>query len=83
MNLKEFLNQNEIFGFEVIPNQLIMNIITLNEEIISLDIDTSSIPGGSKLETKTNFIIQGDILTIENLSINIEETNVLSSEEIR
>jgi len=78
MKLKEFLEKNDVTGFEVIENQLVMNAI-VNGASFGLNVDTSNIPGGTVLVQYTDFTIDGDTLTVGGLDINIEDTEMLGS----
>jgi hypothetical protein len=78
MTINEYLNGRTITAVEIIQD-LIFNIF-IGEEVMGLDIDTSSIPSGSVLQYRTDFVINGDLLTVDNITINMNETNVLYQE---
>jgi hypothetical protein len=78
MTINEYLNGRTITAVEVIQD-LIFNIF-IGEEVMGLDVDTSNIPSGSVLEYRTDFQVNGDLLTVDNITINLNETNVLYQE---
>ena len=75
MNLKTFLENNDPNAFEIIPDLLILNIF-VNDVPYALDVDTQNIQAGTILQKTTNFSINENILTVENLSLNIETTHL-------
>lgn len=80
MTLKQFIEENQVTAFEVVPNILIINVI-VGEVEYGIDVDTSSIPFGTQLQKIEEFIIEDDILTIGNLSINTLETYMLGMDD--
>ena len=78
MTINEYLNERTITAVEVIQD-LIFNIF-IGEEVMGLGIDTSNIPSGSVLQYRTDFQVNGDLLTVDNITINLNETNVLYQE---
>ena len=42
-----------------------------------LNIDTSNIPAGTPLEYRTDFILENDILSISDVSINTNDVEML------
>jgi len=80
MNLKTFLENNNVNAFEIIPNILILNVFVDNTPY-GLDVDTSNIQAGTQLSKITNFSIDNNILTVDTLSLNIETTNMLKTTE--
>jgi len=78
MTINEYLNGRTITAVEAIQD-LIFNIF-IGEEVMGLDIDSSNIPSGSVLQYRTDFQVNGDLLTVDNITINLNETNVLYQE---
>jgi hypothetical protein len=78
MTINEYLNGRTITAVEVIQD-LIFNIF-IGEEVMGLSIDTSNILSGSVLQYRTDFQVNGDLLTVDNITINLNETNVLYQE---
>lgn len=77
MNLKTFLQENNVTGFEIIPGVLIMSAVVEGSAMYAIDVDTSSIQNGTQLVNTSNFTIENDTLTVDGLSLNISETNML------
>lgn len=81
MKLKKFLEENEVTGFEIIQNQLIINAITEGGATYGLNVDTSNITNGTPLTTETEFTIEDGILTVGGIVVNTEEVDMLLSDE--
>ena len=77
MTLKQFLEENTVTGFQIIPDTLIINIITDNDTTNAIDVDTSNILSGTQLVNVNTFEIVGDTLTVSNLTLNTLTTNML------
>jgi len=75
MTLKEFIENNEIDGFEKVGT-ILMNVVS-NGSPYGLDVDTSSLIAGTKLEVYNEWILVDDILTINGLHFNTTEINLL------
>ena len=73
MILRQFLQENQITGFEIIENQLIINVVT-NETLYGLSVDTSNIQSGTPVTFTADYIINDNMIEIDELSINIDET---------
>lgn len=76
MKLKQFLQENNVTGFGIIKDTLIMNIITDNIKRQRLDVDTSNIIAGTQLTDISDFTVENDILTVDTISININEIDI-------
>ena len=81
MKLKNFLQENPQVSFEIIPNILILNVI-VGSVTYGLDVDTSNIQNGTRLETVSEYTLENDILTVSGLSLNTNDVDVLESELI-
>jgi hypothetical protein len=75
MTLKEFIEENQVTGFEKIED-LLINVV-VNESSYGLDVDTSNIESGMILEIVVDFQIVEDILYIENFTYNTNDINLL------
>jgi hypothetical protein len=71
--LKEFLEENEVAGFEMIGN-LIINVIA-NGVTYGLNVDTSNIEAYTQLETVNEYEIKDNILIVGN--ITLDTNNIL------
>jgi hypothetical protein len=80
MTLKQFMEENTVTAFDVVPEVLILNVEVDGTEY-ALDVDTSEIPFGTMLERVEDFTVDGDILTVAGLTLNTSTTNVLGLPE--
>ena len=78
MTVKEYLNGRTITAIEI-HDQLVFNIF-IGDELIGLDINISSVPSGTPLSYRTDFQIINDILTIDTISLDLNNNNVLGYE---
>jgi len=75
MTIQEFLNENTLSAIEK-TDTLIINLV-VGESTYGLDVDTSSIEAGTTLIRTTNFQIEENLLTCEDISVDITTTNML------
>jgi len=77
MTLKEFLKTNTISAVDVVDGfNLIINVY-VEEAIYGLKVDTSNIPAGTPLTKHEDFILNGDILSVDDISIDTATTEML------
>ena len=74
MTLKQFIEEKNVTGFEIVSN-LILNVV-VGEERYQLDTDTSQLQAGTQLSLVETFTIDGDLLTIDGITVNTTEVNV-------
>jgi hypothetical protein len=79
MILKDYLQDKVLIGLEKY-NDIILNVFT-DKEMIGLDVDTTTIPGFSKLTYTEDFVIEGDIIKLGDLELDTNIVNVLVEEE--
>lgn len=77
MTLKEFTQDNTITAVEIAEEVGIIFNVYVEEAGYGLDIDTTNITNGTPLSIKTDFTIQDNILTVENISIDMTQINML------
>jgi len=80
MTLKEFLKDKTLTAVELINydyNQIIN--VYVDGICYGLAIDTSNIPTGTPLEYRTDFTLDGDILSVSDFSINTNNIEMLGS----
>jgi len=80
MTLKKFIQENNVTAYEVVSNNLIINAV-VEETSYGLDVDTSNIPGGTPVIKYENFTLNEDLLTVDNITININDVNMLGFTE--
>ncbi len=73
--LKEFMQENEVTGFSVINDILVSALV--GQSTYGLDVDTSSIVAGTTVTNVSEFSIDGDSLTVNHITLNTAETNML------
>jgi len=78
MKLKDILQKNDVIAFEVIENQRILSVILKNDIRHALNVDTSNILAGTQLTVVDDFSIKNDILTVSNISLNVNEVEVIT-----
>ena len=74
------MQENQVNAFQIVPNVLILNAV-VGQTDYALDVDTSNIPFGTKLQTENQFSVVDDILTVGNLTLNTEQTHLLEIED--
>jgi hypothetical protein len=77
MTLKEFLETNTITAVDTVDGfDLIINVY-VGDVIYGLKADTANIPAGTPLTKREDFTLNGDILSVDNISIDISKTEIL------
>lgn len=79
MTLKEFLLGKTLVAVDLIDfdyNQII-NVYVDENVCYGLNIDTSFIPAGTPLDYRTDFTLIDDILSVSDVSININNIEML------
>jgi hypothetical protein len=81
MKLKQYMQENTVKGFEVIENQIAISVILESGARHALDVDTSSIPNGTRLTVVENFSVDDGIITVAGITLNTEEVEITTPEE--
>jgi len=77
MTLKEFLETNTITAVDTVNGfDLIINVY-VDGACYGLNIDTSNVPAGTLLTTRKDFDVVGDILSVDNISLDMSKTEML------
>jgi hypothetical protein len=79
MKLKQFIEENNVTAYEIVPEVVIMSAV-VGETSYGLNVDTSNIVGGTLVIRFENFSLEGEILTVDGLSLNINEVDMLGSD---
>lgn len=82
MKLNQFMQENQVTGFEVLEDHLVFSVI-VNNTAYALEIDTSSVASGTQLTRTGNFSVDGDILTVAGVTLNLAEVEIITPEERR
>ncbi len=77
LTLKQFLFGKRITAVDVIDGyDLIINVY-VDDACYGLNIDSSNIPGGTSLINREDFTINGDILSVDDIAIDINKTEMI------
>lgn len=82
MKLNQFMQENKVTEFEVLENSLVFSAI-VNSTAYSLETDTSRVASGIKLTRTSDFSIDGDILTVAGITLNLAEVEIITPKERR
>jgi len=80
MTLKQFMEENQVIAFQVVPDVVILNAV-VDQTDYALDVDTSNIPFGTQLQTENQFSVVDDVLTVGTLSLNTAQTYMLGMDD--
>lgn len=75
MTIKEFLQDKTLTAVGVVEN-IIINLIT-EDGTDGIDVNTSNISSGILVITRTDFTLNDNILSIDDITVDIETTNML------
>jgi len=77
LTLKQFIFGKRITAIDTVDGfDLIINVY-IDDACYGLNIDVSNVPGGTLLTKREDFAIEGDILSIDNISIDISKIEML------
>ena len=77
LTLKQFIFGKRITAIDTVDGfDLIINVY-IDDACYGLNIDVSNVPGGTSLTKREDFTIEGDILSIDNISIDISKIEML------
>jgi hypothetical protein len=71
----EFIQDNTVTAIEVVED-LIFNLVC-GEALYGIDVDTSSIPSGTKLLRTTDYTIDNNVLTYNSTNLDLNNTYML------
>jgi hypothetical protein len=75
MTIKEFLQDHTLTAVETADN-LILNLVC-GEAIYGIEVDTSNIESGTVLIRREDFVLTDNILSVDDIFVNIDTTNML------
>ena len=78
MTIKEFLIGKTLTAVETVDG-LIINLVC-GQEITGIEVDTSNIPSGTLTNRRTDFTLNNNILSVDNIYVNTETTDILDSD---
>jgi len=77
LTLKQFIFGKRITAIDTVDGfDLIINIY-VDDVCYGINVDLSNVPGGTSLTKREDFTIDGDILSIDNISLDISKTEML------
>jgi len=77
LTLKQFIFGKRITAIDTVDGfDLIINIY-VDDVCYGINVDVSNVPGGTSLTKREDFTIDGDILSIDNISLDISKTEML------
>lgn len=77
MTLKKFLSITDITMVEICETYGLIYNVYDRHMCYGLNIDTSIVPSGTKLECRTDFTLENDILSVAGISINTNDVTML------
>ena len=77
MTLKEFLQNKILSAVETVDGHNLIINIYVDNACYGLNIDTSNIVAGTSLTKREDFTLNEDILSVDNITIDIATTEML------
>lgn len=77
LTLKQFLFEKRITAVDIIDGYNLIINVYVDGTCYGLNIDLSNVPGGTSLTKREDFTIDGDTLSVDNISIDISKTEML------
>lgn len=77
LTLKQFIFGKRITAIDTVDGfDLIINVY-VDDACYGLNVDLSNVPGGTPITTREDFTINGDTLSVDNISLDISKTEML------
>jgi hypothetical protein len=77
LTLKQFIFGKRITAIDTVDGfDLIINVY-VDEACHGLNIDLSNVPGGTSLTKREDFTIEGDVLSVDAISLDMSKTEML------
>ena len=77
LTLKQFIFGKRITAIDTVDGfDLIINVY-VDDACYGLNVDLSNVPAGTALTKREDFTIEGDILSIDEISIDMNKTEML------
>ena len=77
MTLKEFLQDKTLSAVETVDGHNLIVNVYVDETCYGLNVDMSNIVAGTPLTKREDFTINGDTLSVDNISLDISKTEML------
>lgn len=75
MTAKQYLADKQLTGVEIIGNKIINLVV--GKVVTGLDIDMTGIQFGVKVTRISEFILDGDILRVGQIEVNLSDVKIL------
>lgn len=77
LTLKQFIFGKRITAIDTVDGfDLIINVY-VDDACHGLNVDLSNVPGGTSITTREDFTIEGDTLSIDDITLDMSKTEML------
>ena len=77
LTLKQFIFGKRITAIDTVDGfDLIINVY-VDDACYGLNVDLSNVPGGTPITTREDFTIEGDILSIDDITLDMSKIEML------
>lgn len=77
LTLKQFIFDKRITAIDTVDGfNLIINVY-VDDACYGLNIDLSNVPAGTSITTREDFTIEGDMLSVDAITIDMSKTEML------
>ena len=77
MTLKEFLQDKTLSAVETVDGHNLIVNVYIDETCYGLNVDMTNVVAGTSLTKREDFTLDGDILSANNISLDISKTEML------
>ena len=77
MTLKEFLQDKTLSAVETVDGHNLIVNVYVDETCYGLNVDMSNIVAGTTLTKREDFTLEGDILSVDAITIDMSKTEML------
>lgn len=77
MTLKEFLQDKTLSAVETVDGHNLIVNVYVDKTCYGLNVDMSNIVAGTPLTKREDFTINGDTLSVDNISLDISKIEML------
>lgn len=77
MTLKEFLQDKTLSAVETVDGYNLIVNVYVDETCYGLNVDMSNIVAGTALTKREDFTLEGDILSLDAITIDMSKTEML------
>jgi len=77
LTLKQFLFGKRITAIDIIDGYNLIINVYVDDACYGLNVDLSNVPGGTPLINREDFILNENILSVDNIFLDINKTEML------